>query len=290
MPHHWRSSPSIALSALVGVTAVWGATFLLVKNAVSQMPVMDFLAVRFTAAALVMIAIRPHCLHNMTRRGLLRAVALGAVLGSGYVMQTYGLLTASATVSGFITGMFVVFTPLVSWVLLRHKVSGNAWMAVGLAGIGLALLGLQGWHVGIGEMLTLGCALLFAVHIVGLGSWASQHEAYGFAFVQIAAVAAISLLAAVPQGITVPPEAGVWLAIGITAVFATAVAFVVQTWAQSLVSPTHAAVVMTMEPAFAGVFGVVVGGDLLTLRIVAGAILILAAILLVQTKQSPRFP
>jgi drug/metabolite transporter (DMT)-like permease len=183
--------------------------------------------------------------------------------------------------------MFVVFTPIVAWALQRRKVSRNAWVAVGLAGAGLGLLGLRGWHAGVGEALTLLCALLFAVHIVGLGAWASQHQAYGFAFVQIATVAVISLLAAIPQGITVPGETGVWVAIGVTAVFATAVAFVVQTWAQSLVSSTQAAVVMTMEPAFAGVFGVVFGGDPLTLRVVAGAILILAATLFVQVRQSP---
>jgi drug/metabolite transporter (DMT)-like permease len=289
MPHHWKSSPAIALSALVGVTAVWGATFVLVKNAISVMPVMDFLAVRFLTAAVVMIAIRPAVLRNMTRRGFLRGVGLGVVLGSGYVAQTFGLLTASATVSGFITGMFVVFTPIVSWVLLGRRVSRNAGLAVALATVGLALLGLRGWNVGNGEMLTLACALLFAVHIVGLGAWASQQEPYGFALVQIGTVAVISLAAAMPHGLSVPAVAGVWVAIGVTAVFATAVAFVVQTGAQSLLSPTHAAVVMTLEPVFAGVFGVAFGGDSITPRVIAGAALILVATLFVQRKQTPRF-
>jgi drug/metabolite transporter (DMT)-like permease len=251
---------------------------------------MDFLAVRFALAAVVMIALRPACLRNLTRGGFFRAVALGIVLVGGYVMQTYGLLSASATVSGFITGMFVVFTPVVSWVLLRHRANRNTWAVVALATAGLALLGLHGWSVGIGEMLTLVCALLFAVHIVGLGAWAPHHEAYGFAFLQIVTVAVLSLAAAAPRGISVPPAAGVWVALAVTAVFATAVAFVVQTWAQSLVSPTHAAVVMTLEPVFAGIFGVAFGGDHLTPRVVLGALLILAAIFVTQVDRGPRSP
>lgn len=288
MPNNWRSSSFVALSALVGVTAVWGWTFLLVKNAVSQTPVMDFLAVRFTMAAMVMIVIRPGCLRGMTRSELSRATALGTALGAGYVMQTYGLLSASATVSGFITGLFVVFTPIISWVLLRHRTGRNMWLAVGLACAGVALLGLNGWSVGTGELLTLGCALFFAIHIVGLGTWAPLRNPYAFAFIQITTVAAISLVLAAPRGINVPFESEVWSALAVTAVFATAVAFVVQTWAQSLVSPTHAAVIMTMEPVFAGIFGVALGGDHLTLRIVVGAAFVLAAMFVIQVKQAKR--
>ena len=183
--------------------------------------------------------------------------------------------------------MFVVLTPVVAWIWLRNKISHNTWLAVLLATIGLALLGLHGWSVGVGELLTLGCAFFFAVHIVGLGKWSSQHKPYSFALIQIATVAIISIIAAAPGGIMVSLDAGIWVAIGITAVLATALAFLVQTWAQSLLSPTHAAVAMTMEPVFAGIFAVVIGGEHLTLRIIAGAACILAAMFIVRLKSTP---
>jgi drug/metabolite transporter (DMT)-like permease len=284
MSANWKSSPMIALVALVGVTAVWGYTFLVVQDAIARMPVMDFLAWRFVLASVVMIALRPTCLHNVTRLELLRGVGLGTILGLGYIAQTYGLRYTSAAISGFITGMFVVLTPVMSWILLHRKTNRNTWMLVALATIGLALLSLNGWSVGIGDLLTLGCAVFFAIHIVGLGEWSSQYEPYAFSLLQIGAVAVISLIAATPGGIAVPPDPGVWKVVGITGVLATAVAFFVQTWAQSLVSATRAAVVMTMEPVFAGLFAVVIGGSQLTLRTLGGAACILAAMFIINLK------
>ncbi len=284
MSANWKTSPTIALAALVGVTAVWGYTFLVVQDAIARMPVMDFLAWRFIAASVVMIALRPTCLRNITRLEFLRGVGLGTILGLGYIAQTYGLRYTSAATSGFITGMFVVLTPVMSWILLRRKTNRNTWMVVALATVGLALLSLNGWSVGIGELLTLGCAIFFAIHIVGLGEWSSQYEPYSFSLLQIGTVGVISLIAAIPGGITVPPDPGVWGVIGITGVLATAVAFFVQTWVQSLVSATRAAVVMTMEPVFAGLFAVVIGGNQLTLRTIGGAVCILAAMLIINLK------
>ncbi len=269
----------IASIALVGVTAVWGYTFLVVQDAVAQMPVMDFLAWRFLVASVVMIALRPTCLRNVTRLELLRGVGLGTTLGLAYIAQTYGLRYTSVATSAFITSMFVVLTPVMSWLLLRRKTNRNTWLVVALATVGLAILSLNGWSVGIGELLTLVCAVFFAIHIIGLGEWSSQYEPYAFTLLQIGTVAVISLIAAMPAGIAVPPNPGVWLAVGITGVLATAVAFFVETWALSLVSATRGAVVMAMEPVFAGLFAVVIGGDQLTLRTTAGAACILAAML-----------
>lgn len=289
MQHKWKSSPGLAMAALIGVTAVWGWTFLIVKDAIAKMPVMDFLAVRFTVAAIVMFAIRPSSLRHITRQGVWRGMVLGVLLGMGYITQTYGLRTVSPAVSGFITGMAVVLTPVFSWLILRRKISGNTWIAVGLALIGLALLSLHGWAFGTGELLTLGCAVFIAFHIIGLGEWSSQHGAYGFALVQITTCAVMMLLAASPGGITLPPDLVTWGTVGVTAVLATALAFLVQTWAQSLISPTHTAVILTMEPVFAGIFAVVIGGYSLTARIVAGAVCVLVAMLIAQIKFMPRF-
>jgi len=283
-----KKSRVLALTALLAVTAVWGSTFILVKHAISHMPVMDFLAVRFLLAALLMIALRPFCLRHFNRQGIFRGIILGFFLGGAYIAQTYGLLWASATVSGFITGTFVIFTPFVSWAVLHQKPKWNTWLAVLLASTGLGLLGLHGWAIGPGELLTLLCAVFVAVHIVGLGAWAPYHDAYGLALIQISTVAIISIAAAIPEGINITFNGEVWLALGITAVFATAFAFIVQTWTQSIVAPTHAAIVLTMEPVFAGICGVVFGGDPFTLKVIIGAVCILGAMLLVQLTQKRR--
>jgi drug/metabolite transporter (DMT)-like permease len=282
---NWKKSPAIALTALVLVTAVWGSTFLLVKNAITHIPVMDFLAIRFLLAAMVMLALRPYCLRHFDRRGIYRGIILGLFLGGSYIAQTYGLIWASATVSGFITGTFVIFTPFVSWAVSHQKPKWTTWTAVILASIGLALLGLHGWTIGPGEALTMLCAVFIAVHIVALGVWAPLHDAYGLAFIQITTVAVICLIAAIPQGINIPFYGEVWAALGITAIFATALAFVVQTWTLSLVAPTHTAVILTMEPVFAGIFGITFGGEPFTLRIITGAVCVLGAMLLVQLVQ-----
>ena len=290
MSVNWKSSPTIALLALLAITAVWGSTFLVVQDAVKRMPVMDFLALRFSVATLVMLAIRPTCLRGINRVGLIRGAGLGVVLGLGYIAQTYGLTHTSASVSGFITGMFVVLTPVMSWVLLRRGASRNTIIAVVLATVGLGLLSLHGWSIGVGELLTLACALFFAIHIVGLGEWSAHYDPYSFALIQIGVVAVITLVASAPGGFTLPPDASVWGAVAVTAVLATAAGFLVQTWAQSLVPPTRAAVVMTMEPVFAGLFGVFIGGNQLTLRILGGAACVLAAMFISEIKTTPAAP
>ena len=272
--------------ALVGVTAIWGSTFVVVKDAVEQMPVTDFLTWRFGLAALVMLLLRPRSVAALGPSGRRAGMLVGLALGAGYLLQTLGLQHTSAAVSGFITGMFVVLTPLGSALLLRSRVPLTAWGAVALATVGLALLSLHGLSVGYGELLTLGCAAAFALHIVGLGQWSASYDAFGLAVVQLATTAALCAVVAVPGGVVVPPTASVWGALAVTALGATALAFVVQTWAQSVLAPTRAAVIMTMEPVFSGLFAVLLAGEHLGLRTLGGAALVLVAMLL--TEVGPR--
>ena len=282
MPVQWKNSRILAVTALIIVTAVWGSTFVLVKNAISLVPVMDFLWIRFLVAALAMIILRPLCLRKFTWRGVLRGIISGLFLSSAYIAQTFGLQTASATVSGFLTGMSVVLTPVIAWIVLRQKPNGFVWISVVTATIGLGFLALRGWSIGTGELLTLLCALLFACHIITLAKWAPAHNAYGLAFIQIITVAIVSFIASVPQGITIPVDTSVWIAIGITALLATAFAFIIQTWVQSILPPFHTAIILTMEPVFAGIFGISFGGDPFTWQTATGAALILGAMILVQ--------
>jgi drug/metabolite transporter (DMT)-like permease len=275
-------SQVLAVSLLVVVTAIWGLTFVMVKDAIARMPVMDFLAIRFALASLIMIIIRPTALAKLNLGDWKRGAVLGILLGAGYVFQTFGLTHTSAAVSGFITGMFVVFTPLIAGLILRRKVGLTAWAGVGVATIGLAVISLKGFSIGPGELLTLGCAVVYAIHIVCLGEWSAGRNPYAFAIVQLVIVTVICTAAALPGGITLPPDAAAWTAVLVTAVFATAFAFVIQTWAQSLISPTRAAIVMTMEPVFAGVFAVLLGGEHLGARTLIGGALVLAAMYLVE--------
>lgn len=272
--------------ALLGVTAVWGSTFIVVKDAVRQMPVTDFLTWRFTIAALAMLLLRPRAVARLGRDGRRVGLVLGCALGAGYLLQTLGLQTTSAAVSGFVTGMFVVLTPLGAALLLREPPGRAAWAAVALATVGLGLLSLHGFSVGTGELLTLGCAAAFALHIVGLGRHAASYDVYGLAVVQLLTVAGLCAVVALPRGLAMPPDAGVWGAIALTSLAATALAFVVQTWAQAHMAPTRAAVLMTMEPVFSGVFAVGVAGEAFGLRAAAGALLVLAAMVL--TEVGPR--
>jgi drug/metabolite transporter (DMT)-like permease len=267
---------------MVAVTAVWGSTFLVVQDAVDRMPVTDFLTWRFGIATLAMVALRPRSVLALPARGRRTGVLLGLALAAGYLLQTLGLQTTPASVSGFLTGLFVVFTPLLGALLLRTAVPPSAWVGVVVATAGLALISLHGLAISGGALLTVGCAVAFALHIVGLGRWAASCDAYALAVPQLATTTLLCAAVAVPGGLAVPPDAGVWAALALTSLLATAVAFVVQTWAQQRLTPTRTAVVMTMEPVFALLFGVGLGGDRPGWRGLSGAALVLVAMLLVE--------
>ncbi len=206
-PHWTRNHHTLATLALVGATAVWGATFVVVQDAVEQMPVVPFLFWRFAIAALVLAVLRPGAVRALTPDKRRHGLYLGLLLGGGYVLQTFGLLHTSATVSGFITGMFVVFTPLIAWAVLRQPIGPAVWFGVALATVGLALISLNGFALGFGELLTLGCAALFAGQIVGLGHWSTASDAYGLTVLQLGVVALMCLVASPVQGgLVVPPD------------------------------------------------------------------------------------
>lgn len=282
-PRWARSHQGLATLALLGATAVWGATFVVVRDAVAQMPVLPFLFWRFAVATLALGLLRPRAVWALSSTQRRHGLWLGLMLGGGYVLQTAGLLHTSATVSGFITGMFVVFTPLLGWLLLGEPIDRTVWLAVGLATAGLALISLNGVAIGPGELLTLGCAVLFAGQIVGLARWSRPADAYGLTVLQLGVVTVMCLVASPLQGgLVLPPSSQVWAAIGFLALVATALAFLAQTWAQTRMSAPRAAIVLTMEPVFAGIVGVTVGGDQLTARILLGGLFIVAAMYVVE--------
>ena len=273
----------LATIGLLAMTAVWGSTFVLIKGVVDRMPVADFLAVRFIIAAIAMFALFHRHVARLERRQLLRGMALGALYGCGQLLQTWGLTLISPSVSGFVTGMYVVFTPILATLLLRQRMAVTVWLAVGLATLGLALLSLNGFSVDTGVWLTLASAALYGLHIVALGHWSRAEEAFGLSAVQMAVIALVCLLATAGHGGPVlPPDRSAWIAVLYMALVAGAGAMLMQTWAQAHLPATRAAIVMTTEPVFAAAFAVALGSDVLTWRMLCGGGLVLAAMYLVE--------
>ena len=254
------------------VTAVWGWTFVLVKDAVTQYPTLPFLQIRF-ALALVVMALLVRRLP--TRRELTIGAVVGAVLAGGYLAQTAGLNFTSPGNAGLITGLFVVFTPLLNRIF-GARIRWWTWVATALSLVGLVALTGGPAGMGFGDLLVLGCAVLFALHIVLLGRWSPGLPAAPLAMVQMGASALIFSAGGTWQ--LRPPSGSVWFAIVITGVFASAFGFYIQTWSQGFISANRTALILATEPAWALTAAVVLAGQRLDLIQALGAALVLAAI------------
>lgn len=285
-----RSDPRwiIAIVGLVGVTAVWGSTFVIVQNSIAHIPAVSFLAWRFTVAAAALNVVRPTAVRRLKPGDIRHGVILGLVLGTGYIAQTIGLQNTPAAVSGFITGLFVVLTPLFSWILLRRRPTVFVWIGVLLTTGGLALITLSGLSFGLGEILTLGCAALFALHIVGLGEWSPGRDGLALTQVQLTTTAVLCAGIALGQGLALPHTVADWSAVIFTGVLASACAYLVQTWAQGHLSTAQTSVVLTMEPVFAALFAVALGKQSLQVTTVVGGALMVAAMYVVDAKPTRR--
>lgn len=275
--------PRVAVLALVGITAIWGSTFFIIKDLVTRVPVQDFLAVRFAVATVALVALRPAAVLRLDRRAVRAGALLGLAYGVAQVLQTEGLARTPASVSGFVTAMYIVVTPLLGALVLRQRLGGRVWAAVGLAVVGLGVLALHGTALGLGVVVTLGSAVLYAVHIVAMGRWSRADQAYGLAVVQMAVVTLVCAAGAAPGGIAVPQRPGDWAALVYTALFAGALALVVQTWAQAHLDATRSALVMATEPVWAGAFAVVLGGETVGWRLLVGGALVLGATVLAES-------
>ncbi|MEO8555426.1 MAG: DMT family transporter [Actinomycetota bacterium] len=280
----------VATLLLVAITSVWGSTFYLIRDVVRVLPPTDFLAVRFTIAAAAMVAVFWRQLLAVSRREVRIGVGLGLVYAMAQILQTVGLAHTEASRSGFITGTYVVLTPIFGAILLRDRIPRTTWLAVLMAAAGLATLSLTGLGAGFGsssgfgfgEGVTLLAAACYALHIIGLGRYSSPASAAGLSTVQMITIAVVSLIAAVPGGIELPSGRGGWTSVLYMALVAGAVAIWAQTWAQSHLTATRAAIVMTLEPVFAAAFAVALGGESLTLRMVLGGVMVLAAMYTVE--------
>lgn len=261
---------------LVGITAVWGWTFVVVRDAIALYGVLPFLAVRFALAA---AALAPFSVPKLTRRTLLVGGGIGVVLAAAYLFQTLGLLFTTPTNSGLITGLFVVFAPLADRIFFGASFSRQVIVAVVMSLLGMVLLAGGGPEgINSGDILTLVCAAALGLHIALLSRYAAGHDAASLAFAQILAMAALFAVAwPVFEPVTLPPS-GVWIALLVTGLVASAGAFWVQTFVQQRIPAARTAIILTMEPVFAAFFGYWLAGDRLVAIQILGAALILSAL------------
>ena len=271
--------------ALLTVSAAWGFSFVVMKDAIQRQSVNNFLFTRFTLAVIVMILIRPQVIKLFTKDLLQRGGLAGVFLGLGYIAQTLGLERTGAAITGFITGLYVVLTPLIASIVLKEKITKFTWYCIAVATFGLGLLSIRGFSVGIGEMFVLASAVLFAAHIIALSKWSSGRDVYAMTVIQLSMCAILAGLASAIEGYSLPPDSGVWSVVIFTAVFATAIAFIVQTWSQAHMSATKVAVILTMEVVFAAAFAIVLGGELLTIQTAIGGVLVVVAMYLIVLKE-----
>jgi len=287
---NFKTHKSMPTVLLLSVAVVWGSTFAIMKNSLDRIDVNSFLAWRFIVAALLMAALRPQSFRHIDRGFLLRGVGAGVLLGSGYIFQTFGLTLTTVAKTGFITGLYAVFTPLIGAMFFRHHISKIQWFAVGLATIGMGVLSLHGLSIGRGEFLVLIAAFSFALHIIALSRWSPNRDSYALTMIQMATVGVIALLGSLKSGFHAPHDQGVWAVVIYCAIFASAFAFIVQTWAQSFMSGTSVGIVLTMEYIFAAIFGIALAHEHLTWRIVIGGICMMVGLYLVILYDEPDAP
>ncbi len=312
--HHVPRQLTADLSLLL-VTLIWGATFVMVKDAVSAFPVFSFMAVRFTLAAAALTpliawrrrqlaAIAPDGPFAVPRRLsparlwriALPSLLIGTALFAGYAFQTAGLTLTTPAKAGFITGLSVVIVPLIAALLLRQAPGGNAWLGVSFATTGLALLSLTAdLRVAPGDLLVLGCAFSFAAHILLTGHFAPRHDPLLLTLGQVVTVTLLSGVAALlfdapalgVQKLVSLLDGRVLFAAAFTGLLATAAAFGIQTVAQRFTTATHTALIFSAEPVFAGLFSFLLIGEVLGPRQLVGCALILAGMVAAEVKRAP---
>jgi drug/metabolite transporter (DMT)-like permease len=282
----------LAELALIGIAAVWGLTFVMVQDAIELLPTMAFLAYRFIPAALIVAVVFWRPLRRLPPEGWRAGLLMGAFLAGGYIFQTLGLEETTASNTGFITGLFVVLTPVLGAVFLRHRISATAWVAAGVAMVGLWLLSGAGGELDLrGDGLVLLCAFSLAAHILATADAVRRFHVGALLAVQLGVVGFVSLaIAAVAGQLEAPEGSTVWSALLVTSLVASALGFFVQSFAQQHAPPARTALILASEPAFAGLFGWLLNDERLTATGWLGAGLIMAAIVAVEIAPRLRPP
>lgn len=270
--------------ALLSMTVIWGWTFVLVKQGMTEIGPLSFLAARFIIAFLVLALLLHKTLRRIDRRALVRGAAVGIALFLGYLFQTWGLVYTTATKSGLLTGLSVVMVPIIASVVLRKRIHAVAWLGAALAAGGLFLFVAGKGNLGAlnkGDVLTLACAVSFATHIILVDRFVRNTDYRQLLLVQIGTVGLLSLIGAVTIERSVPAVSGSLIeGILVTGILATAIALYVLNRFQSFSSASYTAIILTMEPVFAGLFGFLLLGETLGALQWVGGGMILAGIAL----------
>jgi drug/metabolite transporter (DMT)-like permease len=273
----------LALLAVVAVTAVWGVTFVQVRDAVALHPLFGFLAVRFAIASAVLALPAAGRLRGLDREGVGAGVVLGVLLAAAYALQTAGLERTTVSSTGFITGLYVVLTPILALVVLRRRMTPLLWVGVALALAGLALLSDVDVGDPVGDGLVLASALASAVQILIVERFAVSYDAVALTFVEILTACLGFLAVALALGdLSMPTGWTVWGALLVTGVFASALGYLIQVWAQQRISATRIALLFSLEAVWAGFFGYLLAGDRLGVAGWAGCALIFAGVVVAE--------
>ena len=268
---------------LIAVTAVWGVTFVQVKDAVAIYPLFAFLAVRYAIGTAVLLPPAAARLRGLGRNGVVAGSILGVLLAAGLALQTAGLERTTVTNTGFITGLYVLLTPLFALALFRTRITRELWLAVALALMGLTLLAGVPSSSTTGDLLVLASTAAQALQIVMVERYANRYDAVGLVFVEIlVACVGCTAIALALGDLSVPHGRTVWAALIVTGVFASALAYLIQIWAQRRISATRIAIIFALETVWAGFFGYVLDGDRIGAVGLAGCALIFAAILVAE--------
>jgi len=277
---------------LLFVAIAWGLTFFSTKSLLERIPVMDFLTVRFAIALVLLVAIAPKAL-RMSLATLLHGAIIGVAFAFAQTTQTFGLVHVSASVSGFITGLYVVFTPLLGAVMFKVRVRPLVWAAVGLAVVGLAVLSMRlgsGDPFGVGEWLTLVGAVGWGFHITLVGRYSEPDNVISLTIVQTTVATLIFAVGGLPHGLTLPSTGPDWAWMIYFATIVGAGTELAQVWAQARVEASKAAVLMVTEPLWATLFAVLFGGESVTWRLLAGGGLMVVAMIVAVRAHPPEPP
>jgi drug/metabolite transporter (DMT)-like permease len=254
---------------LASVTLFWGATFPIVKDAITEMPVLAFLWVRFAIAAIILALLAGRAgFATLDRRGWIVGILLGTLLAFAFIFQTFGLERTSSANTGFLTGLGVIWVPILAGPLLKKRAALGSKIGVGFALIGLLLLTWHTpWTLNFGDLLVVICSVFIALHILGLDMFTKGYDGKALTFVQIATAAFLYLIGSLFfEPVSWPQEwtGSLLFAFLITSVFATVYAFWAMTTFQNRTTPTRAALIYTLEPVFAALFSIWLAGDRLT--------------------------
>lgn len=276
--------------ALLFVAAIWGATFVTVKNALADITPFYFNALRFSLAALILGVISWRKLPLLNKSLIASGSLIGFFLFAGYSFQTIGLQYTSASNAGFITGLSVVLVPFFSIYFSKKAPSLEATLGALMAAVGLGLLSLdETLHINTGDFLVFLCAISFALHIIFVGRYSPVHDTFLLVTIQVAAVAVLSSFGAFFFEPPLPALTGqVWVALLITAILATVVAFLVQNWMQKFTTPTRTAIILSMEPVFGALFAFLLLGEILSTQDWFGSSLVFLGMILAEVPLKKR--